>query len=145
MQQIPAYKLIPHRDSMLLIDSFTPMEPGQGRAETTLTESSIAATASGEIDSLILVELIAQAYAALKGWEFTQAGMDIPIGYLVGVQKFTVLGAPQTDQLLTIEVATLGEFDGFAIIEGTVSNGDTTLASGKIKLWAPDGASEDET
>jgi len=123
---------------MLLIDTLISSDQGNGRAITTFGSDSIAADDSGELTPIISIELMAQTYAAVKGWEITQAGKEFPVGYLVGVQKFENLGSGHINQELTIDVETVGEFEGFAVVEGTVSNAESTLARGKIKLWVPE-------
>ncbi|MBI9080489.1 MAG: radical SAM protein [Pseudodesulfovibrio sp.] len=139
---LPACKVIPHRDSMLLIDTLVTSMQGQGRAETTRPATCIASEASSVLTPLIFVELIAQTYAAVKGWEIAQAGKEFPIGYLVGVQKFEILKPAHAGDRLVIDVSTVGEFEGFAIVAGTILNKDEILATGKIKLWVPQGEGE---
>ena len=131
----PAHKIIPHRDSMLLIDTLVSATPGKGQAEVTLPDTCVAADESGELSPLIFVELIAQTNAAVKGWELTQAGDEHGLGFLVGVQKFEVLGTGFVEKPLVIIVESVGEFEGFIVVEGRVSCNDTILAKGKIKLW----------
>lgn len=126
---------------MLLIDTLVASHDGGGVAQSILPKDCIVADVSGRIDPIAFIELMAQTYAAVKGWEITQAGKEFPIGYLVGVQKFESLSPCFTDEMLTIEVATVGEFEGFAVVEGIVRRNETVLAQGKIKLWVPeDGA-----
>lgn len=135
---LAAHKIIPHRDSMLLIDALLTSEEGTGTAETTLVKNCIAVDESGMITPLIHIELIAQTYAAVKGWQIIQTGQDFPIGYLVGVQKFEALSPCKSAEQLTIHVETVGEFEGFAVVQGTVSSKETAIAQGKIKLWVPE-------
>ncbi len=122
---------------MLLIDTLVASTQGNGRVTTTLPKSCIAAGTAGVISPLIHIELMAQAFAAAKGWEIIETGGEFPIGYLVGVQQFSTLSEAKAGDLLTIEVGTVGEFEGFAIVEGSVKRGDTLIAAGKIKLWVP--------
>jgi radical SAM protein with 4Fe4S-binding SPASM domain len=136
---LPAHRIIPHRDSMLLIDTLVFSEVGSGVAQARLGATSPAVDESGTVSPLIHVELIAQAYAAAKGWEIVSAGRDVPLGYLVGVQKYEVLGTAHTNETLTVRVATAGEFEGFAVVEGSVERDGATIATAKIKLWVPDG------
>lgn len=123
---------------MLLIDTLTASHDGSGVAESTLPDDCIAADTDGRIDPLAFIELIAQTYAAVKGWEITQAGKEFPIGYLVGVQKFETCNPGFVGELFTVEVETVGEFEGFAVVEGMVRRDETVLAQGKIKLWVPE-------
>lgn len=134
---IPAKEIIPHRSSMLLIDTLVSSDEGHGSVEACLPDTCLTADENGTIAPLTLVELIAQTYAAVKGWELTQAGHDFSIGYLVGVQKFTSEKPARVGEQLTVNVETFGEFESFAIVEGTVLQGETVLATGKIKLWIP--------
>lgn len=124
---------------MLLIDSLLTSDGESGTAETALGKHSIAVDESGTIAPLIHIELIAQTYAAVKGWEIIQTGRDFPIGYLVGVQKFETFTPCNEMEQLTIHVETVGEFEGFAVVQGTVSSEKSLIAQGKIKLWVPEG------
>lgn len=123
---------------MLLIDTLLTAEAGSGCAETTISHDGIAMSDSRELAPAIFIELMAQTYAAVKGWEILQTGKEFPIGYLVGVQKFKAIGTATSGQKLTINVETVGEFEGFAVVEGFVKQSDTILAQGKIKLWVPE-------
>lgn len=135
---VPAHTIIPHRNAMLLIDSLTRSGQGEGVVEAHLGTTSAAVDDSGTLSPFIHVELIAQAYAAVKGWEIIQAGLEVPVGYLVGVQKFEVHETAEADDPLKIHVATIGEFEGFAVVQGTVTRNNTPVAGGKIKVWVPE-------
>lgn len=135
---LPAQDIIPHRNAMLLVDTLVESESGKGVVLTTLKSDCIATAGDGIISPLIPIELMAQAYAAIKGWEIRNAGKNFPVGYLVGVQKFQNLAQAQSGHQLRIEVKTVGEFEGFAVVDGTVSQGETTVAQGRIKLWVPE-------
>lgn len=123
---------------MLLIETLSEVTEAGGTIETTLPPECIAADGDGSITPFLFVELMAQSYAAVKGWEIHHAGKTFPIGYLVGVQKFEISGTLKSEQPITIRVETVGEFEGFAVVEGTVSSEDAPLAQGKIKLWVPE-------
>lgn len=132
-----AEKIIPHRDSMLLIHELVQARGGNGTATTRIGDGHIAVDRSGTLDPLVFVELTAQTYAVVKGWEIMQDGGEFPIGFLVGVQKSDVLGQAHVGDEVAIHVETAGEFEGFAVVEGTVRRGDEILAELKIKLWVP--------
>lgn len=134
----PAHTLIPHRDSMLLIDTLLSAEDGAGRVVTRLKTDNVAVRQNGRVAPLIFIELMAQAYAAVKGWEIMKAGLDFPIGYLVGVQKYQHMGQAYAEEELTIHVETVGEFEGFAVVDGSVWREETQIAQGRIKLWVPE-------
>jgi len=138
-QELPiaAAKIIPHRESMLLINELVEAGNGAGKATARLDADAIVAAPSSAVDPLTFVELAAQTYAAVKGWEIIRDGGKFPIGYLVGVQKFEAHAGAMVGDDLTISVETAGEFEGFAVVQGSVHRGDTCLADLKIKLWVP--------
>lgn len=133
---VQAEKLLPHRGKMLLIDTVLTAAEGAGTAVARPDEKSIARGPDGKIMTPFHVEFIAQTYAAVCGCDFITRGLPVPEGFLVGVQKFEI--HPQqdeySDQELLISVQTLGEFNGFAVVEGTVSCEGRVLAEGRIKL-----------
>lgn len=137
---LPASDLIPHRGRMLLVDTFVFYDTGLGRAVATVRPDTMLLEPGGRLSPLASVELIAQTYAALHGWELKLKGLAPTFGYLVGVQSFEALHAVAAGQTLEIEVRTAGEFEDFAVVEGTVSCAEKLVARGKIKLWAPSGS-----
>ena len=56
-------------------------------------------------------------------------------GFLVGIRKLRVSGNAFADERLLTTVKTVGTFEGFAVVEGTVTRDGETLASGTLKLW----------
>ena len=122
---------------MLLIDSLIEVDDKGGHATTTLDDDCIG-VASGIVDPLIGVELMAQAFAAVKGWENLIAGEEFPNGFLVGVRKYEPLAPIPAHKQLNIHVTIVGEFENFAVVTGTVSCEGQQLATGKIKLWVPE-------
>ena len=137
---VDARKLLPHRGRMLLIDSVLTASKGEGTVLANPAEDSIMRGADGKIISAFYVELVAQAYAAVCGYDFIKNGVPIPEGYLVGIQRFEIKQNPSDagDENFTITVKTIGDFDGLAVVEGSISAANGVVAEGKIKLFVPD-------
>lgn len=135
-----AEKLLPHRGQMLLIDSVIKVEEESGTALADLSRQTISLDADGNLLAPFYIELVAQAYAAVCGYRLQSLGQPVPKGYLVGVQKFQInpeASVKHDCKELLISVQTVGDFDGFAVVEGKVSCEDKILAEGKIKLFVP--------
>jgi predicted hotdog family 3-hydroxylacyl-ACP dehydratase len=130
-----AERLIPHRAPMRLVDRLISFADGDGTTEATLPGKSVVAGEDGAIDPVALVELIAQSYAAVKGYDDLVRGKPVSEGFLVGIRKLRVTGKAFADDRLLTTVKTVGTFEGFAVVEGTVTRGDEPLASGTLKLW----------
>ncbi|WP_320172122.1 3-hydroxylacyl-ACP dehydratase [Maridesulfovibrio sp.] len=139
--QLPvnAEKLLPHRGTMLLIDKVLTAGDRAGTVSAVLDGKSISRDSDGRIQPVFYIELVAQAYAAVCGYEFISKGLAVPEGFLVGVQNFEIYKAdsPGTDSELLISVSTIGEIYGFAVVEGSVSQDGKPLAGGQIKLFVP--------
>ncbi len=149
MIQLPhsAADLMPHQRPMRLIDTVLSVEPdGSGMAEAGIRADNIFLDQDGALLPEALVELMAQAFAAVSGSSDLQAGRPGWTGYLVGVKKVT-FPTPQPDQpsvsvgdRLTVGVRPTGEFAGFVIIDAEVRRQDALLAQGELKIWiASDG------
>ncbi|WP_419781040.1 3-hydroxylacyl-ACP dehydratase [Maridesulfovibrio sp.] len=136
-----AKTLLPHRGQMLLIDSVLSADEDGGTVLTDLSTQSIGLGPDGNMLPPFYIELVAQAYAAVCGYHLQNTGQPIPEGFLVGVQKFQINPLPSRTDFnsteLLIEVRTIGDFDGFAVVEGNVSREDIILAEGRIKLFIP--------
>ena len=138
---LEAQKLLPHRGQMLLIDSVLSANEDGGTALADLSTQSIGLGPDGNMLPPFYIELAAQAYAAVCGYHLQSRGLPIPEGYLVGVQKFQI--NPQLSDFefssteLLIKVQTVGDFDGFAVVEGSISRENEILAEGRIKIFVP--------
>lgn len=129
--------LVPHREPMLLIDRLLSCRGEGGCVEARVTEGTPFVDAHGNLEPLVAVELLAQAFAALKGYADLASESGPGKGFLVGVRKVAVTGRARLGDVLTIHVAAKGEFDGFAVVEGQVRRGEDLLATGSLKLWVP--------
>jgi predicted hotdog family 3-hydroxylacyl-ACP dehydratase len=96
------------------------------------------ADGEGKIDEVAFMELIAQSYAAFKGYMDRMNGKPPGEGFLVGVRNLEVTGRAYAGDRLLTSIRTVAALGGFAVVEGSVTRGDETLASGTLKLWLVD-------
>lgn len=130
--------LIPHRTPMCLVDTLLSVHEGCGVTESVLPRTSMMADEEGRLDEVAFMEMIAQSYAAFKGYMDLVEGKPAMEGFLVGVRHLVVTGrAVAGDRLLT-SIRTVAALGGFAAVEGAVTRGDETLAAGTLKLWLVD-------
>ncbi len=132
---IPAEAFIPHRQPMRLVETLISFGDASGVVEACLSADCILVGTDGVLDEAAFVELLAQGYAVIKGYDDTLHGKDISKGYLVGVRKMRVTGRAYAEDQLLIHVRTVGSFEGFAVAEGEIMRGAETVASGSLKLW----------
>lgn len=131
-----AENLLPHRPPMMLIDRLLTCQPDRsGSAEVTLRADGVLV--DGTLNRVALVEMMAQTYAAIKGYEDLSQGKPVMEGFLVGIRKARFPVDARVGDCLTIEVANIGSIDGFHMIRASVRRDDTILAEGTLKLWVP--------
>ncbi len=132
---MPAEALIPHRLPMRLVDTLISYGDAAGVVEARPAADCILVDADGALDEAAFVELLAQGYAVIKGYDDKLQGKDVSEGYLVGVRKLRVTGRARAGERLLVRIRTVGTFEGFAVAEGKIERAAETIASGSIKLW----------
>lgn len=130
-----AQELVPHRAPMCLVDRLVAVSGGTGTVEACLTADCPLAGEEGRLEEVALVELVAQAYACLKGYLDRRDNKPVRQGFLVGIKTFVRLEPVRTGELLRIDIETLAELDDFAVAEGRIWNGGRLVARGEIKIW----------
>jgi len=123
---------------MRLVDTLVSVIDGCALAESVLPRSCIMADGEGKIDEVAFMELIAQGYAAFKGYMDRMDGKPPGEGFLVGVRHLEFTGRAYAGDRLLTSIRTVGAIGGFAVVEGAITRGDETLASGTLKLWLVD-------
>ena len=132
---LAAEELIPHRLPMRLVDQLVEIGGKDGTVLTQIEAECPLVDSSRRLEDIALVELIAQSYAALKGYLDRRDAKPLRQGFLVGIKRLNWFEAVFVGEPLLIKIHTLAELDDFAVAEGKVWRGDTLVASGEIKVW----------
>ena len=132
---LAAEELIPHRLPMRLIDRLLEIDGTNGVVEALVAAEGPLMSADGRLEDVALTELLAQAYAAVKGYADLCDDQPVKQGFLVGIKKLVKLLPAQAGDRLLIRVKTLAELDDFAVAEGEIWRGKELLARGEIKVW----------
>jgi len=124
-----------HRSPMRLVHRLLRVEGGFAEAETKLEAGDIGVDPDGKVERTALLELVAQTYAAARGYRDLSENKPPSLGYLVGASDFHFERAPMAGQLLRIEVQSSNSFEDFYLVEGRVVCQDQILAEGTLKVW----------
>ena len=127
---IDAELLVPHRRPVCMIDRLVEYRDESGIVEALVRSGNLLVGEDGILDRIAFMELIAQAYAAFKGYHDMLHEKPVKKGFLVVVKHMECKGEAFLGDLLRINVSTVSEVGGFAIAEGTVTRNDEVLASG---------------
>jgi 3-hydroxyacyl-[acyl-carrier-protein] dehydratase len=120
-----------------MIDRLVEFKDKTGVVESLVRSGNLLVDEDGVLDNIAYMELIAQAYAAFKGYYDMLHGETVKKGFLVIVKHMECKKEAFLGDLLRINVSTVSEIGGFAVAEGTVTRGDEVLASGGLTLWIP--------
>jgi predicted hotdog family 3-hydroxylacyl-ACP dehydratase len=129
MLDIDIESLIPHREKIKIISGILEIK------ETTAI--SIARVNpnwpsydEGAVNSLVLIEAIAQTTAIVEGYKRKQQGKDGVKGWLVGIKsaEFNVAKILVNTNLI-IMIENKYTFDNYAVVEGTIKTGEKVLAT----------------
>jgi len=134
----PAVNFLPHRPPLCLLDTLLACDDSGCRTEALVTATGIMVDGAGLLEPVALVEMIAQSFAAMRGYEDQRGGRPVREGFLVGVRRTALHGAVRVGDRLEITVRTSALIGAFAVAEGEVRRGAEVVASGSLKLWIPD-------
>ena len=132
---LAAEELIPHRLPMRLVEQLLEIDGKNGVVAAQVAAECPLVDTTGKLEDIALIELIAQSYAALKGYLDRLEEKPVRQGFLVGIKKLNWFGTALAGEQLLIKIRTLAELDDFAVAEGAIWRGDTLVASGEIKVW----------
>jgi 3-hydroxyacyl-[acyl-carrier-protein] dehydratase len=135
---MPADRLVPHRPPLCLIDRLLEFSGQTGVVESVIGSGNIFLNEDGSIPSLTLVELIAQASAAVKGYIDLTQGKAIKKGFLVNVREIRFMGQCFKGDKLYIKIEITRTISGFIIVHGEVERDGEIVAIGTLKLWVPE-------
>ncbi|MCX7805744.1 MAG: hypothetical protein N3A38_11225, partial [Planctomycetota bacterium] len=79
---------------------------------------------------------VAQATAAMKGFESIGSGGPGGIGMLAGVSEFEILDVPPAGARAEVEVREEKRMGALALVSGEVRVEGRTVARGRIKVYA---------
>ena len=138
---LPAEALIPHRQQMCMVDQLIAVHDRGGTVEAIIASDNVLLDDDAQLDPLGAAEMMAQAFAAVKGYADRLSDEPVKQGYLVGIRKIQFLGNVYAGDRLRISVETVGAISGFAVVAGQVTRDQDVIARGELKLWTPEDSS----
>jgi len=134
---IAAVTLLPHRPPMILVDQLVEFADDSGVVTASIQQDNIFVDGTGLMESAAVIELVAQAYATIKGCNDTIKKIPVRRGFLVGGRGFKIYRCPQVGDRLSIAIETAAELDEFSVISGVITCAEEVIAEGSVKLWIP--------
>jgi predicted hotdog family 3-hydroxylacyl-ACP dehydratase len=134
---LPVTEYVPHRKPMRLVETLLDVTAEDaGIVEARIDDDCLLLQEDKTLLPVSMVELIAQAYAAVKGYSDQTAGLPCRKGFLVGIQKSEFRKPAEKGDRLRIIVETTAVFNNFSVITGRVLRGEEVLGSASIKVFS---------
>ena len=128
MLNIDIDSFIPHRKKIKIIGDILDVQE-KTAVSSACVDSDWPLCDGSAVDSLVLIEAIAQTAAVIEGYKRSQRGKSGAKGWLVGVKnaEFYVDKVPLNTNLI-ISIESKHAFDNYGVIEGTIKAGEKILA-----------------
>jgi predicted hotdog family 3-hydroxylacyl-ACP dehydratase len=126
---------MPHCAPMRLVYRLLSVEGDRAEAESKLEAGALGLDPDGKVERTVLLEMVAQSYAAASGYRDLSENKPPALGYLVGVSDFRIERSPHAGELLRIEIQSANSFEDFYLVKGRVLCHDKVLAEGTLKVW----------
>lgn len=129
---------IPHREPIRIISEVIEIKEESAVTGATVNSSWPLSGKDG-VNSLVLIEAIAQTVALVEGLKKKKEGKAGAIGWLVGIKsaEFKKTKIPINTRLI-IMVNKLYSLDNYGVIKGTVKSGDDVLAIAVLQVFRID-------
>jgi predicted hotdog family 3-hydroxylacyl-ACP dehydratase len=137
---LPIERLLPQRPPMLLLDRLLSCTPSEGTADTLVAPGNLFRLPDDTLHAAAFFELMAQAYAAVHGYQNQLAGKPVSIGYLAGITRAAVHGAARVGDRLLVSVRQTALVQPFIRAEARIVRNGETLAEGELTLFVPPAA-----
>jgi predicted hotdog family 3-hydroxylacyl-ACP dehydratase len=141
LPQLPcdATGFIPHAPPMLCIERILQVAPRNSTNQQSLLETTVPQDGpflcQGEIVPEYLIELSAQAAAAVAGYRALQANHDPPGGRLAAVDHFRFHHKVKPGDSLRIALEEMTTLGSITVIRCSIRRDSCCIAEGRLKLW----------
>ena len=133
MLNIDIDSLIPHRKKIRIINGILDIQDNSA-VSSAIVNSEWPLYEGEAVNSLVLIEAIAQTAAIVEGYKRKKRGESAVKGWLVGIKnaEFNIEQIPINTNLI-IMLESKYSFDNYGVVEGTVKNGDHVLATATLQ------------
>jgi predicted hotdog family 3-hydroxylacyl-ACP dehydratase len=131
---------MPHRSPLRLVQSLRRVEDDYAEAQALLKAGDVGVGPDGRVEAAVLLEMVAQTYAAVQGYQERDSGKPANLGYLVGASDFRIDHRPPAGQPLLIRIKSSCSFGDFYLVDGQVLCESRVVARGTLRVWVRRGS-----
>ncbi|SLM32823.1 hypothetical protein MTBBW1_80166 [Desulfamplus magnetovallimortis] len=129
---------IPQKRPIQVITKLIAVKERYAEIESVIPHDTIFLKKDGTLEEVILFEMMAQAAAAMNGFEGFDTGESPHQGVLLGGKNIQILDKIYPEVPMTIQVTKKAKLGGFGVMHGIVLCGDRPVAEGNFKVFRED-------
>jgi predicted hotdog family 3-hydroxylacyl-ACP dehydratase len=132
-------EVVPHRDLMRLVDEFVGHDEMKRGITRTVARETWPLCDGVHVSSSVMIELVAQATAAMTGWEDAKKGKHVDFGYIVGIKQAWLSGdSIPVGTPLTITTRKVLTLDNFGVFSGEVIHDNRVWGEVVLQVFRPE-------
>jgi predicted hotdog family 3-hydroxylacyl-ACP dehydratase len=127
--------LLPHRPPMVLVDSLVSVDVDACVTRTTCRMSQDSPLAvDGRVPRMLVLEMLAQSAACLKGYIELMKGLPVRPAYLVRVDDLNIAERPRAGQRVDVEAWQQRSLGDYFVYESRATLDGRPVASGTMRF-----------
>lgn len=134
IEDINIRELLPQQEPFVMVDQLTHFDERTTQTVFTVRNDNVFVD-NGQLDSCILMEIIAQTCAARLGYVNKYIlKRPIQIGFIGAVRDMTIYETPRVGDTLATTINVVQNVLGLTLVDATVTNATATVAQAKMKI-----------
>ncbi len=136
---VPIEVLVPHRDRMRLVDVFEGHHEARDGITRSVVKESWPLCDRKAVNPHIMIELVAQATAAMAGWDKIKKREEVGFGYIVGVKNACLSADPiPVGAQLIMKTRKILAQDNYGVFSGIVHHDNRPLGEVVLQVFQPE-------
>ncbi|MDR1195073.1 MAG: hypothetical protein LBL00_01180 [Endomicrobium sp.] len=128
-------KVMFHRQPMLLVDRILEENGNSGKASFLIKKDCIFLDENGFVLRPALIEMAAQALAAVDGYQKRREKKSSLQGFLVSVKNFEFYSDAKENDLVICAIEKIDEFANMHMVKVKTFVNDTLIAEGELRIF----------
>lgn len=128
-------ELLPHRPPMVLVEELLDVDEDRAVARCRCrVEPGSPLVQDGRLPRMLMIEMLAQSAACLKGYIELKRGLPIRPAYLVRIDDLEILHAPAPGDAVEVEAVEQRGLGDYFVYRASATLGDTRVAEGSLRF-----------
>jgi len=136
---VPIETLVPHRDRMRLVEVFEGHDQDRDGITRTVARDTWPLCDGRTVNPHVVIELVAQATAAMAGWDDFKQGKSVGFGYIVGIKNACISMDPiPAGSLLTVKTRKILTQGNYGVFSGAVYSEARVWGEVVLQVFRPE-------